>query len=356
MYEEIAELVEHSKVEHPIFISAKENRKYWKDFLLLTKDFREKLSEKEYREFLSKSKLDKQIDIGQYLQFASEVTVTDYILRNFEEFVNEPTYDTRMNPECSFKYQGRTVNIEVKCPDYTKRRTQENVDVKTFAADRLPNKEVLQDVTKIIDEKLPENETVGIIDRLDNKLKDYLVSAHNKFPTSDKSYFNILVIALDIISDLDEWYTYLFGNEGAFTENSFIEEDYSNVDAILLTNIQHGHMISPLHEDENFNCWHMENYLSLLFLNPLKEENSTLASYYFNNAINIFGPQTADFLQYQCELDKANMNKYYPILESHKIESEQFDRILFDYWINFKITDNEIISEWSKTLQTRNSN
>lgn len=53
------------------------------------------------------------------------------------------------------------------------------------------------------------NLNVEILDRLDNKLKDYLVLAQKKFPVSDSSNFNILVIAVDIISDMDEWYSYL---------------------------------------------------------------------------------------------------------------------------------------------------
>ena len=77
--------------------------------------------------------------------------------------------------------------------------------------------------------------------RLDNKLKDYIISASNKFPTDSNNYFNILVVSLDIIADLDEWYSYIFGEGGVFTDGSFVSEDYNNVDAILLTTAEAGH-------------------------------------------------------------------------------------------------------------------
>src|SRR5699024_9389359 len=138
--------------------------------------------------------------------------------------------------------------------DFTKRIKQENSEgVKIFAAERFPNKDDCVQIQKFIESNIADGHHIQTIDRMDNKLKDYLISAHNKFQVSDFMNFNILVIAVDIIQDMDEWYSYLFGENGVFTEESFIKDDYSNVDAVLLTNVQHGHMGAGV--NLNINCW-----------------------------------------------------------------------------------------------------
>lgn len=188
------------------------------------------------------------------------------------------------------------------------------------------------------------NLNVEILDRLDNKLKDYLVLAQKKFPVSDSSNFNILVIAVDIISDMDEWYSYLFGETGAFSNKTYIADDYSNVDAVLLTNVQHGHMADDV--DLNINCWHLENYISLLFLNPQKEYHNELAEFYFNKALKLFGGNTMDFLFFLSELD-ANIEKRDAQLEKWGLE--KCKKLFF---IEDKIIDSQIITEWIKTLNS----
>ncbi len=40
---------------------------------------------------------------------------------------------------------------------------------------------------------------------------------------------------------MDKWYGYIFGDNGAFTENSYIVDNYENVDAIVLTNVVNAH-------------------------------------------------------------------------------------------------------------------
>lgn len=341
--EDIITLIEDSKVLHLLAKAGQENSRYWQDFLKVIDDFRKILDEKEFEKFLLKSQLNQVITTAQYLQFVTETVVVDYVIRNFKGFRSEPQYGKKKNPECSFEYEGRIVNIEVKCPDYTKRISEEKVGgIKTFAAERFPQKEMYDDAIRIIEQNC--NLNIAKIARMDNKLKDYLVSAHNKFPKCDHDYFNILVICLDIIPDMDEWYSYLFGNEGAFTKHSYISANYENVDAVMLTNIVHGHTGDP--KCEKYNCWKMENYISLLFLNPLKEQDQALADYYFNHAIKMFGSNSMDFLEFQCLLDQKNEERDNYSL-GQGILGKQLKQL---YYTEDKIVDLQIISEWCKSI------
>ena len=342
MKKDIRSIVENSKVTHPIATAAAKGNRYWKDFLMVTEDYKKTLSEQDYGRFLDKSRLDCKISMAQYLQFSSEVTIVDYIIRNYSGFKNEPKYNDKKNPECSFEYEGRTINIEVKCPDFFKRIEQENSEgIKLFAADRFSDKNNYIQSMEFIESNIREGQRIQNIDRLDNKQKDYLISAHQKFPVSNSSNFNVLVIAVDIIQDMDEWYSYLFGKDGAFTDRTYITEDYSNVDAVLITNVQHGHMADDI--NLNINCWQLEEYVSLLFLNPKKEGCNGLGEYYAHAALNLFGRFTRDFLSFLVRLDQGNDIRENKIKGSGLDENQKkaFSHILY---IGDKITDLHIIS------------
>lgn len=346
MKKDIISVVENSKVTHPIVTAAVKGNRYWKDFFMLSEDYKKTLSEQDYEMFLDKSHLDCEISMAQYLQFASEVTVVDYIIRNYSGFKNEPKYNGKKNPECSFEYEGRTINIEVKCPDLFKRIEQENSEgIKIFAGERFRDKNDYIKCKEFIESNIRGGQSIQNIDRLDNKQKSYLVDAHQKFPVSNSSNFNILVIALDIIQDMDEWYSYLFGENGAFTDRTYITEDYSDVDAVMITNVQHGHMADDV--NLNINCWQLENYASLLFLDPRKEKRNGLGEYYVHVALNLFGGLTRNFLSFQFNLDQDNDIRGNKIKDFDENQKKALSHI---FYTEDKITDLHIISEWYKTL------
>ncbi len=349
MAKDIISIVGNSKVTHPIAEAAANGNRYWNDFFQVTEDYKKALSEQEYDRFLDKSRLDCVIRMDQYLQFSSEITIVDYVIRTYGKFINEPRYNDKKNPECSFEYEGRTINIEVKCPDITNRIKQESSEgIKVYAAERFPNKDDYNHSKKFIESIIKDGHDIQTIDRMDNKLKDYLTSAHQKFPISDLSNFNILVIAVDIIQDMDEWYSYLFGEYGAFTKRTYIKDDYSNVDAVLLTNVQHGHMGSDV--DLNINCWHLENYVSLLFLDPRKQEYNVKGEYYSEAALDLFGGLTRNFLSFQFKLDQDNNIRENKINEVD-LDENQKKALSYFLYTEDKIIDLQIISEWVKTLK-----
>lgn len=344
----VINIVENSKVTHPLALEASSGGKYWKDFQIATQDFERVLTEKEFDKLLEKSQLDQKINLNQYLQFSTEFTVVDYIIRNYYNFKYEPQYNGKKNPECSFEYEGRTINVEVKCPDLSKRIKQETSEgINLYTSDRFPTKDAYSQAIEIVKSSIKDGVYIQPIDRLDNKLKDYLTSAHGKFPDSSISNFNVLVIAVEIIPDMDEWYSYLFGTNGAFTDSPYITEDYSNVDAVLITNVQAGH--KAFNVDKNINKWMLENYISLLFLNPQKENLYELGNYYINKAINLFGGLTRSFLQFQLALDEKNQARDNNIDKTIRLTSRRREL----NYLGDKIIDLQIISEWVKTLKNQ---
>ena len=121
------------------------------------------------------------------------------------------------------------------------------------------------------------------------------------------------------------------------------------MDAVLLTNVQHGHMGAGV--NLNINCWHLENYVSLLFLDPRKENSNGLGKYYRDAAIDLFGELTSNFLSFQLELDENN-----DIRNSKLGLNEPQKRVLpYGLYINDKIISLQIISEWIKTIKGKNT-
>ena len=318
----------------------KNNHRYYTDFINMMSYFCDNLCEKDYqdieRKFLSAANLG---DIQGYLQTVTELTVLYYVTRNYlDDFKYEPKYNGKSNPECSFTHKGKTINIEVKCPDMSKRMKVEQHDtLKLHFSERISNPtEIIEDLKNIINPRLSNTEYSEIeeLPRMDNKLKDYLESAQKKFPTGD-NYFNILVIALDILSDADEWYNYIFDNNGVFTKNSFVKTNYEKVDALLISTPVCGHRSWEV--QHNNNVWKLEETLNLLLLDPRKESSSE-GIYYVSEGIRIFGDLTSGFLNYQLQLDET------------KTVSTTDTNFLPKY-LEFKETELRIVSDYIQYLK-----
>ncbi|EOU1739869.1 hypothetical protein MN030_000976 [Clostridium perfringens] len=297
--------------KHPLKISCKVNDKYYKDFIELLEDFNNHLKDKEMIELIDKLQLKSDFNQPKYLQFVSEITILYYILCKYNcDFKYEPTYNGKKNPECSFRYRDKTINIEVKCPDLSSKIDSDmNNNMKISFQGRVPNEfysEAKESMNYIINTSNLEGSSYSgfeIEKRLDNKLKDYIISASEKFPKDENGYFNILAISLNTPRDLDDWYSYILGYGGVFTNESFVDENYDNVDAILLTNIQSGHI--RWKEDNGKNLWNLEKYINLIFLNPQKAKDNKFYSEY---ATSIFGDMTEKFNAYVKSSYKNNIS------------------------------------------------
>lgn len=332
----ILQIIQKGNEGFPLTDAYRLNHCYYTNFINMMSFFSENLQEKEYKElerkFLDASKCGEQV----YLQALSELTVVYYSMRKFQSrFTYEPKYNGNFNPECSFVVENTTVNIEVKCPDMTRRMEIEQHDTyKINLAERIPNLkgEQLNSIFKHQPDD-SQHSNIELLPRMDNKLKDFLLSAQDKFPEGDE-YFNILVIALDILSDVDEWYNYIFDNNGVFTNNSFVTKYYGNVDAILLSTPVCGHRNWSGYDQVNI--WDLEQTVNLLFLDPRKE-HSQKGKFYFSQGIWLFGDLTYKFLEYQKNLDTTN---------SVSSDDKEFE----DKYINFKVTELSIVSNFFNQL------
>ena len=97
----------------------------------------------------------------------------------------------------------------------------------------------------------------------------------------------------------------------------------------------------------DINCWDLQNYVSLLFLNPQKEHTDGFGEYYFKYAVDIFGFCTRDFLVYQRELDRQS-DPYSSYIDSETCSENERSIYRKALYLNEKLVDMSIISEWCK--------
>lgn len=302
---------------YKVDITSNNDDEYNNALTIMFNEICKKLDVKCVKKLIDKLSIATKKQDHQFNEFASELIVLYYIIRKtneYHQFVYEPIYNGKKNPECCFNLWGKTVNIEVKCPNLEKRILQEQ-DKSTLyvhAADRLPDDifEVITDLSN--DTNIP----LALAPRLDNKLKDYLISANNKFPKDDR-YINILIISLEIIKDMDEWYNYIFGDRGVFTKNSFVKEDYSKIDVIMLTNIGVSHQITTETGDPS-KRWYMEEYLNLLFPNP-ETFTTTNCEFFEEKILNFFPNVTYEFFNYCKMLDEDSENNNYMLYKEKEL-------------------------------------
>lgn len=347
----LIDIIQKSEDGFPLTDAYKSGHRFYMDFVDMLDFFKSKLTKKEYKDIENKILSGcTQTDEQSYLQCMSELVVLYYVMRqlnNSDSFRYQPKYNGGYNPECSVFYGGKTINIEVKCPHMGKRAEIESRDtLKLSFAERVPEgvnyKSILEDLKTTITPYLENSSYSGVeeVPRMDNKLKSYLEHSQKKFPLGD-NYFNILVIALEIPSDIDEWYGYLFGDNGAFTANSYINTCYDNVDAVLLCTPVCG--LKRWEDYHHINVWHLEETINILLLDPGKEcikYKHTLTEkgkYYHEYGLNMFGSLTGAFLNFQYELDIKN-------------ENEQAKLSLEGKYIRFKETDIRIFSEFIESL------
>ncbi|MFJ4394562.1 hypothetical protein ACIPZG_05595 [Pseudomonas sp. NPDC089395] len=179
-----------------------------------------------------------------YLQTACELTICGHFAAAYPAtFKYEPKLNPPKDVDCSFSVDGVTYNIEVKCADYTKTEEIDSQDAfKLNFLGRHPDFLTLpEELTQFFN---PESSKPLVVQpNLDNKLKDFLESAHQKFsPSPSESELNILAVCCDTPQDMQKWLHYLIGHNGLFSDAPFANpEGYSRVDAVYFTNLYHRH-------------------------------------------------------------------------------------------------------------------
>lgn len=328
----LQKLINSTCKDHPLYKAWKDQANYYKNFTESIEILNTKLSTDELEDLLhTKIHLgESTFDEAQYYQGVSEIPILCYAIEvGRDTFKYEPKYNGKKNPECSINIQpvncyyeqkpvklnNRTVNIEVKCPNLINHWQLEKDEktLKVKAASRLPDKTIIEEVKNIINNNINKSEyNKAVIEkREDNKLKDYVQSAHAKISPTDENNFNLLVISLSSLKEMDEWYSYIYQlSVGAiFTDSSFIDkETYKNLDCIMLTNIIQGHKINAF--VHKLNVWDISSYLNIAIYNNLNNNGSNVEKFLFHNyLVNNIGEYSYDFFNFLEKMDTERKNK-----------------------------------------------
>ncbi|WP_122614160.1 hypothetical protein [Pseudomonas viridiflava] len=220
---------------------------------------------------------DPNPDEHQYLQAAAELTICAHFAKFFpDQFIYEDAVNPPKDVDCSFQTQGYKFNIEVKCANFSKKHAIESATgFKLGSIGRGDGYDQLFEDLGIIFGS--QGEILSKQPHMDNKLKDFLISADGKFAESPSAReLNILIVCCDDQMDMQKWLGYLIGPAGLFTRDSYVDPAlYSKVDLVVLTNLYHRHKDVAL-KNKLQNHWRLIDAFSLLCQNPLSAKESPL--------------------------------------------------------------------------------
>ena len=203
-----------------------------------------------------------------FVEHAVELSVANHVaLKGPPEFET----DRRMNPgmnerdvDVFYRIGATKVALEVKCPDEkAKPPGQPTLD---FAGRHPDPKGIFGELRSVLAgaANLPDNlKILQLAPHSDNKLKDYLLLAHGKFPeSSDLDQLNVLLLACG--EELQPWIHYLYEREGLLTQQSFWPvEQFERTQVVLLSNLRYFHSTAAANHD-----WTLQNVFLLPFFNP----------------------------------------------------------------------------------------
>ena len=181
--------------------------------------------------------------------------------------------DNKKNVECQFEDSNFRYNVEVKCPDFNARESATNQNAFKFSSvGRIPNyQDDVSEFAALLNEAQQKSgdevKPFASVKNMDNNLKDFLYSAHDKFsPTSSEGEVNVLLIGCGDAMDIQSWHYYLYAEKGVFTPQSFANiEKYRRVDLVILTNLYHRHH-QYFHKERLSSFWKLRRKLQSHFL------------------------------------------------------------------------------------------
>ena len=286
------------------YLFGKENSPYHKGFMDALSSLDSALTNKQKRSLYNALQFSgKKFDEVRYLQAVGETVIASYLSSHFPEtFVYEPKLNSPKDVDCGFSKNGKTYNIEVKCPDFS---IANNIDTanafKISSFGRLVNyNEIVGKIQEAFNPKMnpavEPNKPLIKQQHMDNKLKDYLLSAHSKFKdTTDHDELNVLAICGAHWMDIQKWVFYMYGFQGLFTKDSFHPiDEYKNIDVVLLTNLYHRHH-EYWNKDKIEHHWDFSKSFNLIFSNPLRQQNKDEIIWSFVDSIPNHSRQLMNF-------------------------------------------------------------
>lgn len=290
---------------HYLRIAKESKSNYLDEFLKSIYKIKEFISDKDFKVFwndkmqLNKSKFDEKA----FIQGACEVAVANYFSQK-NDFKVEARINKKDNKDVDiqFKSNSFTYNIEVKCASFDAKEKSQNSDSFKFQTfGRLNNKnEIINILSKAIDEGLA-NQGKPLkphleLKNMDNNLKDFLISAHNKFDSgSEENEVNILLIGCNDKEDMQCWVGYLVAPDGLFTNTSYCNQiNYNNVDLVVLTNLYYKH--KDFYKKNVENSWDLRETFNLIILNPFRAKNKHNGIQNFNDEMINYNSEINQFI------------------------------------------------------------
>lgn len=289
---------------HYLKIAENSNSSYFHEFLSSMENLRKKLSEQNFKMFWNeKLQLNKvKFDEKSFIQAACEVAVSNYF-RNKENFKVE----VKVNPankkdvDCQFSSNKFIYNIEIKCATFDAKEKVEKADsFKYQTLGRLENKDdLIAIISKAIDDGLRnQGKPLKVHEELknmDNNLKDFLESAHEKFnPLCDENEVNILLIGCNHPADMQSWVGYLTRDGGHFTREPYSDpKKFNNIDIVVLTNLYFKH--KDFHTKKIRSSWSLDETLNLSIVNPNRVKDKKDGILNFSNEFKNYNFEISEF-------------------------------------------------------------
>jgi hypothetical protein len=243
-------------------------------------------------------------DEPKFLQAACETTIASTLARLYpESFVYEEEIKPPKNVDCALERDGFKFNIEIKCPDFS---VKHSIDGRSaFQAGAFGR---IDDYASIVESlqsdvfdaknnpKAEPDKPLLKQQHMDNKLKDFLLSAHGKFAdNTSEEELNVLVVCCSDRMDMQKWFFYMYGQKGLFTPESYHpSNEYKNVDLVVLTNTYHRHHAYET-KHKLADHWNWEKSFNLIFSNPLRELAKENAIWKFIDLIPNFSQELQNF-------------------------------------------------------------
>ncbi len=294
MEEIYSKLDQISNLENHYLVKARNSSdNYFKEFIKSAKIIKGILSESEFESWCSDKMFLKQRTFVEksFIQYAVETAVVSYFC---EKFPNDFKADAEIKPnskkdvDCQFQDNGFKFNVEVKCSDFdSKEKIEKEKGIKYETVGRLDDRgqKTMDTISSALDEvfaKRGEQKMSHLRGRnMDNNLKDFLESAHNKFdPNPKENEVNILLVGCDNERDIQNWFNYLWAEKGLFTNQSFEDNDhYNNVDLVVFTNLYFKQ--NKFFDKKVNNCWTLDKSFNLIYSNPnrLLQKNTGISHF-----------------------------------------------------------------------------
>jgi len=289
---------------HYLKIAKESSNNYFDEFIEAISNLESVITKKDFNIFWNdKMQLNKSLfNEKAFIQGACEIAVANYF-KDEENFIIEAKVNPNNNKDvdCQFSSNDFIYNIEVKCASFD--ALEKAIDSDSFKFQSYGRLEGMDVVSKIISDAISEGlEKQGKeqkpferLKNMDNNLKDFLTSAHQKFNSdSSEKELNILLVCCNDKEDMQRWVGYLTSSNGLFTQDPFSEKgDYENVDVITFTNLYFKH--KDFHKKSLKNSWTLEHTLNFHLVNPyrLKPKNNAILNYYdklkhYSNELNDF--------------------------------------------------------------------